>query len=143
MDPLEKVSLIAILSCVPPSLWHSLGEPSFLGLFIACSLFTVPSTFLVLRWGGGVTEYLLDKDRDGFCRDGEQLCKLTEIDRVRIVEELWGGDYGGDYYHDVAYVVFGDRKERIPLELAHEIASYIGVKVLDVREKPGILTLDL
>ena len=144
---LERVFIIAILSCFPPAAWHSLGQPSFLGLFIAFSLSTVPFTILILRWDVFEREYLIDKDTDSLCRDGEQLCRLTEIDRVRIATELCGGDYGGDYYDDVAYVVFGDRKERIPLELAHEIASYIGVKVKG--KKPpstgdsGIITLDL
>ena len=142
---LERVFLIAILSCVPPSLWAFLGEqPSFLGLFIAFSLSTVPSTILILRWDVFEREYLLDKDTDSLYRDGKQLCRLTEIDHVRIVEGLVGEDYS-----DFAYVVLRDRKESIPLELAHEIASFIGVKIYDERNKPpstgdsGIITLDL
>ncbi len=141
---LERVAIIAILSCFPPTVWHFLEQPSFLGLFIVFGLSTVPSTFVVLRWGevGQVIEreFLLNKDADSFCRDGEQLCKLTEIDHVRIVEEwVWE-----DYYKDVAYVVLRDRKERIPLGLAHEIASYIGVRV-EGKKPPstGIITLDL
>lgn len=141
---LERVFIIAILSCVPPTVWHSLGQPSFLGLLIAFSLSTVPSTILILRGNEVVREYLLDKEADGYYRNEKLFCQLSEIDHVRIVEEwVWE-----DYYKDVAYVVLRDRKESIPLDLAHEIASYIGVKVYDKRETPlsastGIITLDL
>ena len=140
---LERVFIIAILSCFPPTVWHSLGQPSFLGLFIAFSLSTVPSTILILWWDVFEREYLLDKDTDSLYRDGKQLCRLTEINHVRIVEGLVGEDY-----RDFAYVVLRDTKKGIPLDLAHEIASYIGVKVYDERDKPpststGIITLDL
>ncbi len=142
---LERVFAIAMLSCVPTVLWAFLGQASLWGLLIAFSLSTVPSTILILRGDVVDREYLLDKDTDRFGRNGKLLCRLTEIDHVRIVEEwVWE-----DYYKDVAYVVLRDRKESIPLGLAHEIASYIGVNVYDKRDKPpsapstGIITLDL
>ncbi len=145
---LERVFAIAILSCVPTILWVFLGLRSFWGLLIAFSLSTVPSTILILRGDVVDREYLLDKDTDRFCPNGKLLCRLTEIDHVRFQEELvWGGDDAEPVTQ--AYVVFGDRKESIPLGLAHEIASYIGVNVYDKRDKPpsapstGIITLDL
>ncbi len=145
---LERVFAIAILSCAPPVLWVFLGQPSLWGLLFAFSLSTVPSTILILRGDVVDREYLLDKETDRFGRNGKLLCRLTEIDHVRFQEEwVWAGDDAEPVTR--AYVVFGDRKERIPLELAHEIASYIGVNVYDKRDKPpsapstGIITLDL
>ncbi len=145
---LERVFAIVLLSCLPTILWVFLGLRSFWGLLIAFSLSTVPSTILILRGDVVDREYLLDKDTDRFGRNGKLLCRLTEIDHVRFQEEwVWGGDDAEPVTQ--AYVVFGDRKESIPLGLAHEIASYIGVNVYDKRDKPpsapstGIITLDL
>jgi len=145
---LERVFAIAMLSCAPTVLWAFLGQASLWGLLMAFSLSTVPSTILILRGDVIDREYLLDKDTDRFGRNEKLLFPLSEIDHVRFQEELvWAGDDAEPVTQ--AYVVFGDRKESIPLGLAHEIASYIGVNVYDKRDKPpsapstGIITLDL
>jgi len=129
---LEWVFIIAILSCVPPAAWAFLGQPSFLGLLIAFSLSTVPSTILILRRDVVVREYLLDKETDGYYRNGKLFCKLSEIDHVRIEEEWAGPDY--DRRYSLAHVVLRDREDDIPVALASKIASYIGVDIRDSRE---------
>ena len=63
--------------------WVLLGQPSLLWLLIAVGL----STFVVLRWWARGSEYLLDKETDGFYRNGKMLGQLAAIKHVRIEEE--------------------------------------------------------
>ena len=128
---LERVWKIAILSLIPcVAVRYFQGEwPRLLWIAITFSL----STFVVFRWWGGVSGYLLDKERDRFCRDGEFLCQLSDVDHVRIYEDEESID---------AYVVLksgiegrsGGSLILVDLDPAPEIADYIGVKLEDDRE---------